>query len=119
MRSSSYPICIFDKNPSIPMHPCTHGPRGGESISGRLVLSSSSSSSPPSSSCSSPPSSSLPSPFLLSFSLSLLLLVSARSHCVFTLYMNQYQSDGAVTTSKINLINESIRQVSWAREWSF
>eukprot|EP01083_Nonionella_stella_P069573 185511_1 len=31
--------------------------------------------------------------------------ISSRSHCIFTLYMNQYQSDGAVTASKINLID--------------
>lgn len=32
--------------------------------------------------------------------------ISSRSHCIFTLYMNQYESaDGTVTTSKINLID--------------
>ncbi len=31
--------------------------------------------------------------------------ISSRSHCIFTLYMNQYQNDGAVTASKINLID--------------
>ena len=31
--------------------------------------------------------------------------ISSRSHCIFTLYMNQYNNDGAVTASKINLID--------------
>ena len=31
--------------------------------------------------------------------------ISSRSHCIFTLYMNQYKPDDEVTTSKINLID--------------
>eukprot|EP01084_Bolivina_argentea_P271386 461757_1 len=31
--------------------------------------------------------------------------ISLRLHCIFTLYMNQYNNDGAVTASKINLID--------------
>ena len=31
--------------------------------------------------------------------------ISSRSHCIFTLFMNQYKKDGEVTTAKINLID--------------
>ena len=31
--------------------------------------------------------------------------ISSRSHCIFTLHMNQYNNDGDVTSSKINLID--------------